>query len=64
MKERTSENRTNQGIDVNQTKIKGGSQSGRKVVPHDSKSDLPLRNENYLAFGLTRAKKIVKQIWS
>ena len=27
---------------IDQTKIKGGSQSGRKVVPHDSKSDLPL----------------------
>ena len=24
------------------TKIKGGCQSGRKVAPHDSKSDLPL----------------------
>ena len=29
-------------FEVNQTKIKGGCQSGRKVVPHDSKSDLPL----------------------
>ena len=27
---------------ANQTKIKGSSQLGRKVVPHDSKSDLPL----------------------
>ena len=27
---------------MNQTKIKGGCQSGRKVVTHDSKSDLPL----------------------
>ena len=27
---------------MNQTKIKGGCQSGSKVVPHDSKSDLPL----------------------
>ena len=26
----------------NETKIKGGCQSGRKVVPNDSKSDLPL----------------------
>ena len=25
-----------------QTKIKGGCQLGRKVVPHDFKSDLPL----------------------
>ena len=27
---------------LNQTKIKGGCESGRKVVPHDYKSDLPL----------------------
>ena len=27
---------------VNWTKIKGGCTSGRKVVPHNSKSDLPL----------------------
>ena len=27
---------------MNPTKIKGGCQLGRKVVPHDSKSDLPL----------------------
>ena len=27
---------------INQTKIKGGCQSGRKVITHDSKSDLPL----------------------
>ena len=29
-------------FEVNQTKIKGGFQSGRKVVTHNSKSDLPL----------------------
>ena len=29
-------------FEINQTKIKGRCQSGRKVVPHDSKSDLPL----------------------
>ena len=29
-------------FEVNQTKIEGGCQSGRKLVPHDSKSDLPL----------------------
>ena len=29
-------------FEVNQTKIKGGCQSGRKVVTHNSKSDLPL----------------------
>ena len=27
---------------MNKTKIKGGCQSGRKVVTHNSKSDLPL----------------------
>ena len=27
---------------INRTKIKGGCQSGRKVVTHNSKSDLPL----------------------
>ena len=29
-------------FEKNRTKIKGGCQSGRKVVAHDSKSDLPL----------------------
>ena len=29
-------------FDVNRTKIKDGCQSGRKVVTHNSKSDLPL----------------------
>ena len=29
-------------FEINQTKIKSGSQLGRKVAPHDSKSDLPL----------------------
>ena len=29
-------------FEINQTKIKGSCQSGRKVVTHDSKSDLPL----------------------
>ena len=31
-------------FEVNQTKIKGGCQSWRKVVPHKAKSDLPLAN--------------------
>ena len=31
-------------FEANRTKIKGGCQSGRKVVTHDSKSDLPLVN--------------------
>ena len=29
-------------FEINRTKIKGSCQSGRKVVPHNSKSDLPL----------------------
>ena len=29
-------------FEINPTKIKGGCQSGRKGVPHDSESDLPL----------------------
>ena len=29
-------------FEIHRTKIKGGCQSGRKVVPQDSKSDLPL----------------------
>ena len=29
-------------FEINQTKIKGGCQSGRKAVTHNSKSDLPL----------------------
>ena len=29
-------------FEIDRTKIKGGCQSGRKVVTHDSKSDLPL----------------------
>ena len=29
-------------FEINWTKIKVGRQLGRKVVPHDSKSDLPL----------------------
>ena len=32
----------NKKFDINGTKIKGSCQSGRKVVTHDSKSDLPL----------------------
>ena len=29
-------------VEINWTKIKGGCQLGRKVVTHNSKSDLPL----------------------
>ena len=34
-------------FEVNQTKSKGGCQSGRKVVHQDSKSDLPLVGRGY-----------------
>ena len=32
----------NKKFEINQTKIKGGCQSGREVVTHNSKSDLTL----------------------
>ena len=35
-------------FDINQTKIKGSCQSGRKVVTHNSMSDLPLAFEEWL----------------
>ena len=34
-------------FEINQTKIKGGCQSGRKVVTHNSKSDLPLADGEF-----------------
>ena len=34
-------------FEINWTKIKGGCQSGIKVVPHDSKSDLPLKSKPF-----------------
>ena len=33
-------------FEINQTKIKGSYQSGKKVVTHNSKSDLPLAEKN------------------
>ena len=42
-------------FEKNRTKIKGGCQSGRKVVPHNAKSDLPLdpstMDQGYPDFG-------------
>ena len=35
-------------FEINHTKIKGGCQSGRKVVTHNSKSDLPLSSDMLL----------------
>ena len=39
---------------MNETKIKGGCQSGRKVAPHDSKSGLPLLCHDTFRFLLNR----------
>ena len=33
-------------FEINRTKIKGNCQSGRKVVTHDSMSDLPLEPDS------------------
>ena len=41
-KTRLSVKHIHKKLEINQTKIKGGCQSGRKVIPKDSKSDLPL----------------------
>ena len=35
-------------FEINRTKIKGGCQSGRKVVTHKSKSDLPQKGYIYV----------------
>ena len=35
-------------FEINRTKIKGGCQSGRKVVPHNSKNDLPLKGKDQI----------------
>ena len=35
-------------FEINGTKIKGGCQSGRKFIPYESKSDLPLKIPLYL----------------
>ena len=43
-------------FDINLTKIKGGYQSGRKVVAHNSKSDLPLVNNYTIRIGINLGK--------
>ena len=45
-------------FEINPTKIKGGCQLGRKVVGHNSKSDLPLNRE------LTQPASNREIIWS
>ena len=57
-------------FEINQTKIKGGSQSGRKVVAHYSKSDLPLarrmkRGGNWsekIEFPSCQVAKVITQV--
>ena len=44
-------------FEINRTKIKGGCQSGRKVVTHDSKNDLP--PERFF-FQKRKGKKIIE----
>ena len=44
---------------VNQTKIKGDCQSGKKLVPHYSKSDLPLDTSRNFEFVVTLMRTIL-----
>ena len=41
--------------EINRTKIKGGCQSGRKVLIHDSKSDLPLKQRQILILKMIKS---------
>ena len=43
-------------FEINRTKIKGGCQSGRKVVTHNFKSALPLINISRSSFQKTKTK--------
>ena len=45
-------------LEINLTKIKGSCQLGRKVVTHNSKSDLPLEN-NYKYSNATQIPKSI-----
>ena len=54
-------------FEVNETKIKGSCQWGRKVVPHDSKSDLPLElmpTKNIFAAAYLMHHQFASGIWS
>ena len=55
-------------FEINRTKIKGGWQSGRKVVAHNSKSDLPLEKFRKqivsLFFRALRCAASKKSTWS
>ena len=46
---------------INQTKIKVGCQSGRKVEPHDSKSDLPLTSLFWILY--TNSCQFIKLVF-
>ena len=41
-------------FEINRTKIEGGCQSGRKVVTHNSKNDLPLSLKNFIVFPILK----------
>ena len=47
-------------FEINQTKIKGGCQLGRKVVPHNSKSDLPLTTKLFCLF---QNQETPQEVW-
>ena len=47
-------------FEINRTKIKDSRQSGRKVVTHDSKSDLPLNNSKMKSAHIYIFWKIIK----
>ena len=49
-------------FEIKRTKIKGGCQSGRKVVTHNSKSDLPVIGKKILARKFKIKKKARIQI--
>ena len=59
--------RMDKKFEINRTKIKGGCQSGRKVVTHNSKSNLPLVMHKYYycrdnwIFTLTRSGDLNKR---
>ena len=46
-------------FEINETKVKCGFQSGRKVVAHNSKSDLPLVVHLLLKWGKSVLESIV-----
>ena len=48
-------------FEINRTKIKGGCQSGSKVVTHNSKSDLPLVPNTIQRLILKRISMIFKE---